>query len=314
MSLSSFCLTHGVSGSTQWAYAISVLLTINAVGVGNHVSPGVAQTADQSEAPSATPSGLGIFSSLGSGLDFLIWGWVPKLPAASREPTPTPSSTPVWGSFFGESGPKAAPPTPAPSIIVMQPPAPVATGFSPGGMLTGLLTGIGTGVVAGLTGLNGLNGGGGDGGFLDSLEPWKGSKDDGGGVEGLEDPPIFPSIEAEPYVQGPIIDHRSIWEPSVGVPFQIVLASPIQVTPAVNVSTRDMVSEWAAEKKPKIPLLPDRVDIFDVALWDNLTETVELMHTAGKKFICYFSAGTSEDWRPDFDHFNATDMGADLPL
>ncbi|KAF2673521.1 family 114 glycoside hydrolase, partial [Microthyrium microscopicum] len=30
--------------------------------------------------------------------------------------------------------------------------------------------------------------------------------------------------------------------------------------------------------------------------------------------ICYFSAGTSEDWRPDINQFNTSHMGAHLPL
>lgn len=196
----------------------------------------------------------------------------------------------------------------------MQPPAPAATGLFPVGMLTGLLSGIGTGVVAGLSGLNELNGGGEGGDFLDGLEAWKGSRGGSGDIEGLEGPPIAPSVEDEPYVQGPIIDHRAFWKPSVGSPFQIILASPVQVALAVNMPTRDLRLGTAAKKETKIPLLPDRVDIFDVDLWDNPTETVELMHAAGKKVICYFSAGTSEDWRPDFDQFNTTDMGANLPL
>jgi hypothetical protein len=190
-------------------------------------------------------------------------------------------------------------------------PASSTTGFSPTGMLTGLLSGIGNGVVAGLTGLSGVTG---EGGFLDALEEWRSSRGGSGGMEGLEGPPIPPSIEDEPYVPGPTIDSRPLWEPSVGSPFQIILASPLQLTPVVNASKRDLDSGLTGTKKPTIPLLPDRVDIFDVDLWDNPTETVELMHAAGKKVICYFSAGTSEDWRPDFDQFNVADMGANLPL
>jgi hypothetical protein len=310
-------------------YAVSVLAVNNGTGAGNVIAPGVAQPAAQlvptplvpapaaaaapaspvaaplASPPPATPSGPSIFGSLGSGLDSLIWGWVPKLPTLNPAPAPPPVPTSAWGSLFGGFGPRPAPP------------APSAIGLSPVGMLTGLLTGIGTGVVAGLTGLAGLseaNGGGGDGSFFESLEEWRSSRGGRGGMEGLEGPPIPPSIEDEPYVPGPTVDKRPLWEPSVGSPFQIILASPIQVTPVINASTRDTVSGRTTNMKLKVPLLPDRVDIFDVDLWDNPTETVELMHAAGKKVICYFSAGTSEDWRPDFDQFNATDMGANLPL
>lgn len=34
----------------------------------------------------------------------------------------------------------------------------------------------------------------------------------------------------------------------------------------------------------------------------------------GKKIICYFSAGTSEVWRPDYHLFKVQDQGANLPL
>lgn len=57
-----------------------------------------------------------------------------------------------------------------------------------------------------------------------------------------------------------------------------------------------------------------RIDIFDIDLWDNSAETVEKLHASGKKVICYFSAGTSEDWRVDFKNIRPQDMGASLPL
>lgn len=57
-----------------------------------------------------------------------------------------------------------------------------------------------------------------------------------------------------------------------------------------------------------------RIDIFDIDLWDNSAETLEKLHASGKKVICYFSAGTSEDWRVDFKNIRPQDMGASLPL
>lgn len=62
------------------------------------------------------------------------------------------------------------------------------------------------------------------------------------------------------------------------------------------------------------PLLLTRIDVFDIDLWDNSAETIEKLHASGRKVICYFSAGTSEDWRADFKNIRPQDMGASLPL
>jgi endo-alpha-1,4-polygalactosaminidase (GH114 family) len=55
------------------------------------------------------------------------------------------------------------------------------------------------------------------------------------------------------------------------------------------------------------------VQILDLDLFDNTAEDIQLLHDAGKKVICYFSAGTSETWRPDFAEFRAIDQAAALP-
>lgn len=36
------------------------------------------------------------------------------------------------------------------------------------------------------------------------------------------------------------------------------------------------------------------------------------MHAQGKKVICYYSAGSSENWRPDYKDFEQADMGSAL--
>ena len=41
------------------------------------------------------------------------------------------------------------------------------------------------------------------------------------------------------------------------------------------------------------------VDIYDVDLFDSPLELIGQLHEAGRKVICYFSAGSFEDWRPD---------------
>jgi hypothetical protein len=58
---------------------------------------------------------------------------------------------------------------------------------------------------------------------------------------------------------------------------------------------------------------PETVDIFDIDLFDNDASTIAYLQSMGKRVICYFSAGTSETWRPDYDKFNKTLIGAKLP-
>ncbi len=53
-------------------------------------------------------------------------------------------------------------------------------------------------------------------------------------------------------------------------------------------------------------------DIYEVDLFDTDNETIEQLKNQGKVVICYFSAGSYEDWRPDAPLFRKQDIG--LPL
>lgn len=54
-------------------------------------------------------------------------------------------------------------------------------------------------------------------------------------------------------------------------------------------------------------------EVWDIDLFDNDEETViNPLHARGKKVLCYFSAGSFEDWRPDKDEFHDADLGDDL--
>ncbi|MCU1353614.1 MAG: hypothetical protein JWM05_2823, partial [Acidimicrobiales bacterium] len=56
--------------------------------------------------------------------------------------------------------------------------------------------------------------------------------------------------------------------------------------------------------------LPD-VDIYVLDLWGTSAATVAQLHGQGKRLICYFSAGSYEDWRPDAKDFPAAALGND---
>lgn len=54
------------------------------------------------------------------------------------------------------------------------------------------------------------------------------------------------------------------------------------------------------------------VDVFDID-WEESADTVEMLHAAGKKVVCYVSVGSWEEWRPDADDFPAAVLGNDYP-
>ncbi|KAJ5698427.1 hypothetical protein N7462_000432 [Penicillium macrosclerotiorum] len=80
---------------------------------------------------------------------------------------------------------------------------------------------------------------------------------------------------------------NGIWQPKVGAKWQIQLVNPVQD-----------ISMGA--------------DIFDIDLFDNTAATISKIHKTGAKAICYFSAGSYEDWRPDASKFLESDMGDEL--
>ncbi len=49
------------------------------------------------------------------------------------------------------------------------------------------------------------------------------------------------------------------------------------------------------------------VELYDIDLFDTSKETIELLHSDGRKVICYFSAGSYENWRKDKDSFTSAD-------
>jgi len=62
-----------------------------------------------------------------------------------------------------------------------------------------------------------------------------------------------------------------------------------------------------------MPLNPTDAQVWDIDLFDNDPSTFRTLKAAGKTVICYFSAGTREDWRDDANQFPAADIGKVLP-
>lgn len=82
--------------------------------------------------------------------------------------------------------------------------------------------------------------------------------------------------------------YKTVWQPAAGISWQIVLLNPIQVSGTT---------------------LSPNVKVWDLDLYDNDASTFKALHSSGKKVICYFSAGSYEDWRYDADQFVDSDLG-----
>lgn len=79
----------------------------------------------------------------------------------------------------------------------------------------------------------------------------------------------------------------TIWQPKTGIKWQIQLV--------------DAIEDIAIG-----------ADIFDIDMFDNTAAKISEIHKTGAKVICYFSAGTYEDWRPDAKEFADSDFGSAL--
>lgn len=56
----------------------------------------------------------------------------------------------------------------------------------------------------------------------------------------------------------------------------------------------------------------DGFDIWDIDLFDNNATMISSLRGNGARVICYFSAGSYENWRPDEQNFDLADLGRSL--
>lgn len=52
--------------------------------------------------------------------------------------------------------------------------------------------------------------------------------------------------------------------------------------------------------------------MYDIDLFDVSADEIAALHADGRIVICYFSAGSSEDWRPDYDDLPRSALGDPL--
>jgi hypothetical protein len=83
-----------------------------------------------------------------------------------------------------------------------------------------------------------------------------------------------------------------LWRPRVGEKWQIVTKNSLSIDPYAQFSLD--------------------VPIYDVDLFNTPPHVIQKLHQQGKRVICYFSAGTAEEWRPDYREFSRNDMGQNV--
>jgi hypothetical protein len=89
----------------------------------------------------------------------------------------------------------------------------------------------------------------------------------------------------------PQLERRAIDKYPAGTTWDIVLDKS-------SVNLNNLASTQAA-----------KVAVIDIDMFDNDKATIEKLKKDGKKVICYFSAGSRENWRDDADRFTSKDYG-----
>lgn len=72
-----------------------------------------------------------------------------------------------------------------------------------------------------------------------------------------------------------------------------------------------VTATWAWQLQGTLNTTYD-VDIYDIDLFDTDAAVITALQAQGRRVLCYFSAGSYEDWRPDAAAFEASDLGNTL--
>lgn len=83
------------------------------------------------------------------------------------------------------------------------------------------------------------------------------------------------------------------WQPEAGTSWQIVLYG------ALTANGTDGG-------------IPTNASIYDIDLFDSSDTIIRQLHDEDRRVICYFSAGSYENWRPDAGNFTRADYGRPL--
>jgi hypothetical protein len=83
----------------------------------------------------------------------------------------------------------------------------------------------------------------------------------------------------------------------------LVLALPCTARAAeIWIPAASTTSQWQLQGTPNTTV---DAEMYDIDLFDHSAAVVAGLHAQGRKVVCYLSAGTWEDWRPDATQFPA---------
>ncbi len=92
---------------------------------------------------------------------------------------------------------------------------------------------------------------------------------------------------------------------TINAAYAINLSAPFQCN---GCATIPLQTKWNYVLS-KTPDLSIRAGLYDIDGFDNSAGTVSSIHGVGSLAVCYISAGTWEDWRPDANQFPASIKG-----
>lgn len=75
--------------------------------------------------------------------------------------------------------------------------------------------------------------------------------------------------------------------------------------------TPALTDTWQWQLKGSINTAYD-AQVYDIDLFDAPQATIDGLKAQGRRVVCYFSAGSAEDWRADFARFQPADLGQEL--
>jgi hypothetical protein len=91
----------------------------------------------------------------------------------------------------------------------------------------------------------------------------------------------------------------------------VYVAPPTAPTDATSWFKPALDTTWQWQLREPLNTSYD-VAVYDIDLFDSNAQTISALHAAGRKVLCYFSGGSSEDWRPDIGLLTTTDKGKPL--
>lgn len=115
-------------------------------------------------------------------------------------------------------------------------------------------------------------------------------------------------------------------ERQVASPNRIVVVPTASTPPAPSVTTPNRVGQAVTPREAWHPALADTwqwqltgkintrydVKVYDIDLFDTPDAVMAQLHADGRRIVCYFSAGSAEKYRPDYDQFHKSDLGKPL--